>query len=54
MYLNTSTYKAKLEDGMMATSWSASPEDTQASMTQISASISNLDAEMENRVLCLR
>ena len=45
--------KVKLEEGTMATSWSASPEDMQTSMTQISASISNLDAEMENRVLAL-
>ena len=45
--------KIKLEEGNMATSWSASPEDTENSMTQISTSVSNLDAEMENRVLAL-
>ena len=45
--------KVKLEEGTMATSWSSSPEDTTASMSQISASVSSLDAEMENRVLAL-
>ena len=45
--------KVKLEEGTMATSWSASPEDTQSTITQISTSVSSLDSEMENRVLAL-
>lgn len=45
--------RIKLEEGNMATSWSASPEDTESSMTQIATSVSSLDAEMENRVMAL-
>ena len=45
--------KVKLEEGTMATSWSASPDDTRASMTELEDSIEDLDAEMEDRIIAL-
>ena len=45
--------KVKLEEGTMATSWSASPDDTRASMTELEDSIDDLDAEMEDRIIAL-
>lgn len=45
--------KIKLEEGAVATSWSAAPEDTSAAISQVSESIEGLDAEMDTRVRAL-
>ena len=45
--------KIKLEEGAVATSWSAAPEDTSAAISQVSESVEGLDAEMDTRVRAL-
>ena len=45
--------KVKLEEGTMATSWSASPDDTKDAVSQLSDSLEDLDADMDDRVMAL-
>ncbi len=45
--------KVKLEEGTMATSWSASPDDSKNAMAQIADTIEDLDADMEERIRTL-
>lgn len=45
--------KAKLEEGTLATSWSASPDDAKTTVSQLAASLEDLDADMESRVMSL-
>ena len=45
--------KVKLEEGTMATAWSASPDDAKASVTELADSLEDLDAEMDDRIMAL-
>lgn len=51
---NTVTYvKAKLEEGVIPTTWSPAPEDTANQLEQLLGSIDGLDKTLETRVLAL-
>ena len=43
-------HKVQLEEGTMATAWSVSPDDTTASIGQVSESVSSLSNGMDSRV----
>lgn len=51
---NTVTYiRSMLEEGNVATSWSAAPEDTAYQIEQLLGSVSGLDKTLESRVYAL-
>ena len=43
--------RIKLEEGTIATSWSASPDDTKASISEVASAVNALDADMGNRIM---
>lgn len=45
--------RIKLEEGAVATAWSASPEDSKASISELAQSVNSLSADMDDRVMAL-
>ena len=45
--------RIKLEEGAIATSWSASPDDNKATLSELSQTVDALDADMDDRIMAL-